>query len=476
MDSKAAQNMERRARAWLRARPELMRRIPLLSLIAGLILLTISGAALFYLNNYEEKAFRWVNHTLEVQESARQYHTLVQNAVIGQRGYLLTGEDRFLEPYRSALAAIPAAQAEIRELVRSDSVQQTRLDEMDRLVERLLSDLPKPVEIALGGERIQALRLVQKDSVDEVLQDFRLEVDRFLKEEDRLLRDRKEKKLHAEQFVFVVSFVTICLVTGLIISAFFVVRNQERVFRVAERTFRNTNLELERRVAERTAQLETEKARTEAENKRAESLLRDLNHRVGNNLQLVASFLGLQMNQVNSKEAQYALKTARERILSIASAQRRLRLSGQGESVEAAGFLGAIIEDLEANFDAEQDVTIECSAEGAFIPSKDAVSIGVIATELITNALKYAFDGLPGGTIRVTLNARNNDESFELEVADDGVGLNSNNANSKGGLGTRIIERLTVALGGEVERTEASSGSKRPGTVVRVIFPNPNLI
>lgn len=468
--------MKSHSRARLQARPDLMRRVPLLSLIAGLILLTVSAATLFYLNDYEEKAYRWVNHTLEVQESARKYHTLVQNAVIGQRGYLLTGEDRFLEPYRDALAAIPVAQAEIRELVRDDSVQQTRLDEMDRLVERLLSDLPKPVEIALGGERIQALGLVQKGPVDEVLKDFRLEIDRFLKEEDRLLRDRKEKKLHAEQFVFVVSFVTISLVAGLIMSAFFVVRNQERVFREAELALKNTNLELERRVSERTTQLEAEKARTEAENKRAESLLRDLNHRVGNNLQLVASFLGLQMNQVNSEEARYALKTARERVLSIASAQRRLRLSGQGETVEAAGFLGAIIEDLEANFDAEQDVAIECSAEGAFIPSKDAVSIGVIATELITNALKYAFDGLPGGTIRVTLNTRNNDEMFELEVADDGVGMDAENSGARGGLGTRIIERLSVALGGEVERSEASSGSERPGTVVRVIFPNPNLI
>lgn len=447
----------------------LRRRIPLFSLIAVVILLIISTAGLFYLSEHEKKADQRVADTLSVQESARQYHVLVQNAVISQRGFLLTGQDAFLTAYRGALAAIPDATAELRDLARDNPAQMSHVDEMERLVERLLGALAVPVATALAGENVQAMGLVEKASVDEVLERFRLEVDAFLDEEDQRLRERKEKKLQAEEFVFVMSFFTFLVMGGLIASVVFVAWTQERTFRDAEQTLKKTNMELERRVLDRTIQLK-------AERERVESLLRDLNHRVGNNLQLVVSFLGLQANQTESEEARRALNSARERVLSIASAQRRLRLTGHGETVEAASFLGAIVEDMEANFDAEHDVTIECSAADASIPSKDAISIGVIATELVTNALKHAFAGLPGGTIRVSLTTRNKGGNFQLEVADDGVGLNTKNGNSNGGLGTRIIERLSAGLGGNVERAENASGGERPGTVVRVTFPNPNLI
>lgn len=458
-----------RPQGQFQAHSGLMRRIPLFSLIASLFLLIISAAGLFYLNQHEKKADQWVNDTLSVQESVRQYHALVQNAVIGQREFLLTGQDAFLTAYRGALAAIPSAEAELRDLARGNSAQEAHVDEMERLVGRLLVALAEPVAIALAGEKVQARGLVQNDPVDEVLERFRLEVARFLDEKDQLLRERKEKKLQSEEFVFVMTFFTLLMMGGLIVSVVFVAWTQEGTFRDAERTLKNANTELERRVSDRTVQLKAERGR-------AESLLRDLNHRVGNNLQLVVSFLGLQANQTESEEARRALASARERVLSIASAQRRLRLTDRGETVEAASFLGAIVEDMEVNFDAEHDVTIECSAADVSIPSKDAISIGVIATELVTNALKYAFAGLPGGTIRVSLTTRTKGGDFQLEVADDGIGLGTTNGSSKGGLGTRIIERLSAALGGKVERAENARGGERPGTVVRVSFPNPNLI
>ena len=121
-------------------------------------------------------------------------------------------------------------------------------------------------------------------------------------------------------------------------------------------------------------------------------------------------------------------------------------------------------------------MTLESNSEDLQLLSKDAVSIGVIVTELATNAVKYAFPGNAEGTVTVSLTSRHDGETYVLRVSDDGVGLDSGSSTLSGGLGSRIVDRLAAALGGDVERTELAAGTERPGTVVSVIFPNPRLI
>jgi two-component sensor histidine kinase len=163
-------------------------------------------------------------------------------------------------------------------------------------------------------------------------------------------------------------------------------------------------------------------------------------------------------------------------VLSIASAQRRLRISESGDSVVAPSFIEAIVEDLRVNLEDSDDVELVSSCEDLELLSKDAVSIGVIVTELVTNAVKYAFPDIEDGKVEVSLSSRHGGETFVLSIRDNGIGLQASEKDSRGGLGSRIVDRLSAALGGEVERSEGNPKSDRPGTSVSVIFPNPRLI
>src|SRR5690606_13982099 len=105
---------------------------------------------------------------------------------------------------------------------------------------------------------------------------------------------------------------------------------------------------LEARVQERTADLERSNGELAAEKDRTEALLKDLNHRVGNSLQLVSAFLGMQESNTSSHEAKASLSSARSRIMAIASTQRRLRLGTDNETCDVNELLSDLVEDLRA--------------------------------------------------------------------------------------------------------------------------------
>ena len=89
-------------------------RVPVLALVVGLTLLLVSGAAVFYLNIDEERAFRLVNRTISIQETARQFQSIVQRAVIGERGFLITLEPQYRDDYTKAVGESEDTVKELR--------------------------------------------------------------------------------------------------------------------------------------------------------------------------------------------------------------------------------------------------------------------------------------------------------------------------------------------------------------------------
>jgi two-component sensor histidine kinase len=196
-------------------------------------------------------------------------------------------------------------------------------------------------------------------------------------------------------------------------------------------------------------------------------LLEEMNHRVNNSLQIIASILLLKAQTVQSEETRRDLRDAHERVMAVATVQEQLHPTPFGAEIETRTYLTRLCESLAASMILEkQPVSISVEAGEGSTTSEQAVSMGLIATELVINALKHAFPGGDRGTIVVGFESTAS--AWRLSVSDDGVGIGRGlpEASVRIGLGTSIVEALTRQLGGRVTTAAAS-----PGTTVSVTVP-----
>jgi two-component sensor histidine kinase len=193
---------------------------------------------------------------------------------------------------------------------------------------------------------------------------------------------------------------------------------------------------------------------------RAEILLREVNHRVANSLQLVASLVTMQQKSEGlDPGAREALVEAHNRIHAIAQIHRRLYTSDDVRFVAMESYLSGLVEELEAAMKAAgREHTIVLRAEPVRVGTDRAVSVGVIVTELVTNAFKYAYPSDVHGDIRIRL-SRSGDQC-RLEVEDDGVGLDEAGVPKGSGLGTRIVRAMTSTLGTTIAYEPKTVGTR----------------
>lgn len=187
-------------------------------------------------------------------------------------------------------------------------------------------------------------------------------------------------------------------------------------------------------------------------------LLREVNHRVGNSLQLIASMLQLQSGTAVSGETKTALLSAMSRVLAVAEVHKRLYTSEDVQSVSLDQYLTVLVGDLQRSSGAEGLSQLTIQAEPLALHPDRAVAIGVIANEFVLNALKYAYPNSTGPT-RIGL-ARVNGRHAVLSVEDDGIGIRPNALPSSTGLGQRIVDAMAHKLGAEVSQPTASTGTK----------------
>jgi two-component sensor histidine kinase len=197
-------------------------------------------------------------------------------------------------------------------------------------------------------------------------------------------------------------------------------------------------------------------------------LLQEVQHRVANSLQIIASVLMQSARRMQSDEARSHLHDARQRVLSIAAVQRQLAATSL-EDVALRPYLTELCDSLGASMIHDHDqISIGVKVDDSSISANASISIGLIVTELVINALKHAFPQHRHGKINVSYAARG--PSWTLTVSDDGIGMPGGVDPAKPGLGTGIVQALVGQLKARISVTAA------PGTTISISNePEPHL-
>ena len=191
-------------------------------------------------------------------------------------------------------------------------------------------------------------------------------------------------------------------------------------------------------------------------------LMQELQHRVANSLQIIASVLLQSARRVNSEDSRSHLTDAHRRVMSIATLQKQLATTQTGE-VTLRSYFTELCESISASMISDPIfLTITAAVDDSMVDSRVSASLGLIVTELVINSLKHAFpDNHRSG--KIIVDYRSAGPGWTLRVSDDGCGFPANVEDAKPGLGTGIVEALAAQLEAVV-----SVEAAHPGTTVTV--------
>ena len=191
-----------------------------------------------------------------------------------------------------------------------------------------------------------------------------------------------------------------------------------------------------------------------------EALLKEIHHRVKNNMQIAASLMFLQAQSVENPEVLQALQDSQERIKSMGLVHELLYRSGNFSKVLFSEYIGELVQSLQGSYisNVQQNISLRVEADGIALPVDAAVPCGLITNELITNSFKYAFPNTNTGEIFVRFVREEN--LYKLTVTDNGIGLPADyDWQAPKSLGLNLVRTLAGQLDGEV-RFENDNGLK----------------
>jgi two-component sensor histidine kinase/CHASE3 domain sensor protein len=398
-----------------------------------------------------------VSHSIEVRERAERFLGHLRDAETGQRGYILTGVDIYLRPFTSGRAAALPELDTLENLVSDDPQQKERVAKARADTNLKIAELDSTIALAGSGRQSEAASRVREGRGVATMDAIRATVQQIqLAENMRLVdlnRSEERRRLMASSGIVVA-------LAGLAFAAWQQLRIRQQ--RAAQLTLSNASLE--RMVGERTQQLERERIRIEA-------LLRDVSHRVGNNLAMVSALLNVQIRQNRDPAVRDALGQAQSRIQAIAAGQRRLRLDIETDEIDARPYMEDLLAEIGKATEG-RPIAIDLVMDAIRLPGRDAVSFVVIVNELVTNAIKHAFpDNAPGRIVIAFAETMQEDggEALSLSVTDDGIGL-PETAQSKG-LGQTVIASLMRSMRATMVQEAVKPGSDRPGSRITLTFP-----
>jgi two-component sensor histidine kinase len=211
-------------------------------------------------------------------------------------------------------------------------------------------------------------------------------------------------------------------------------------------------------------QREVDKGTAEREQQLAllDEALREIDHRTRNNYQTVLALIDLQARRTKNEQVGSALRQVAERIQAIATASQQLAVrSADLGAIRLDDHLCGLVEQIGRGL-SRDEINVECDVDHVTASVDKATSISIIVNELVTNAIKHAFNGASAGRVRVSGKSAN---GFELVVADDGAGIQGRRG-AGSGLGSKLVESFARQLGARHEVVSSSTG-----TTHRLLIP-----
>ncbi|GGC68295.1 hypothetical protein GCM10011504_52830 [Siccirubricoccus deserti] len=231
----------------------------------------------------------------------------------------------------------------------------------------------------------------------------------------------------------------------------------------AKEALRQANNELEERVARRTLDL----SRAIAEK---DVLLKEVHHRVKNNLQVVAALLQLRAKQTSDPAGREAFAETLRRIKAMSLVHEALYGGADTSGIDFAAYLGSLASATATSFGMAGQVAVEVAPAQGLVDLNTAVPLGLAAAEAIANAFKHAFPNGRRGIVRIAFRAPTDATDGELTVRDDGIGIAGPLAPSPRGAGLSLAEALARQIGGRISISPGCDG----GTECRLTFSGPN--
>ncbi len=223
-------------------------------------------------------------------------------------------------------------------------------------------------------------------------------------------------------------------------------------------------------IASQKKETEEKKEIIESSLKEKEILLKEIHHRVKNNLQIISSLLNLQANRTNNEDLKKTIHEAKNRISSMALIHQKIYQSGNLSSIDFQTYIEQMVQSMETTFNTgKKEISYNINTNGIILDIDTSIPLGLIINELLTNSYKYAFAGKESGIITIVLQKKN-EEEMELHISDNGIGLPTNfDLNALNSLGLKLVKGLSNQLKGTI-RFETHHG-----THCFITFKNPLL-
>ena len=427
--------------------------------IGFMALIGIVGMTIWLGENAQRYADE-TNRSRDLRVSAVELRSAVQSAESSQRGFLVSGNEIYLAPYASAKAEALARLERLKTQLTDAPSAEPMMQRLSGLVAEKFSEMDRTIALKSDMQDAEALGIFRSNRGKALMDEANVFLSSIIRNTDeRLTGGLAEQKRNATwlRWLSIVGGLVIIAVVGGVTAT--ILRYASEIETTRDQV-QELNATLEQRVKNRTADL------MQARDK-AEVLLAEVNHRVANSLSLVSSLVRLQSNAVKDQVAKQALNETQARIDAISSIHKRLYSSGDTKFVDLDEYLSSLLKNVEAAMhDEGHGASLRYELEPLKLKTDSSVNLGVIVTEWVTNAFKYAYPDRTG-EVRVRLKRLGEDRA-ELVVEDDGVGRKAEEAPRGSGLGTRIVSAMARTIGAEV-----SYIARHPGTGARLAFPSP---
>ncbi|WP_245279161.1 sensor histidine kinase [Mesorhizobium loti] len=427
------------------------------ALLIGFLALTAIVAMNFWLGERAQSYFDDAIAARDTRIAAVELRNALQTAEASQRGFIITGNEIYLAPYQSAKAQAERRLLALETLLPASSDSDATLQRLSTIISSKFDEMDQTI----------TLKRDQRD--EDVLAIFRTNKGKALTDEanvffsgiivradDRLTSGVAEQRANTA-LLRLVSAIGALVIVAVVSGAAYGVGRYTRELRVTRDEVNTLNRDLEQRVATRTVDLAHARDR-------AEVLLSEVNHRVANSLALVSSLVKLQSKALDDPAAKDALAETQDRIFAISLVHKRLYGAGAVRSVALDEYLSGLLDHLRTSLRSQvHGVNLSYGIDPIELETDISINLGVVVTELVTNAFKYAYPDAVG-EVRVHLKKLANEQA-ELVVEDDGVGR-AEGAPAKGtGVGSRIVNAMSISLGAKIEYQQ-----RHPGTAARLVF------